>query len=293
MLPATAKIAAASRADYATAAATALLQDDVESRTYELGGPEFSLPQLARTVSEVTGTKMTYRDLPTAEYAAALQRTGLDEAIARFVAALDASIARGDLETKSQDLARLLERPVTSLSEVVRTAYDLFKVRSRTAVIGFIGAGMIGGAVARLAIDAGYNVVLSHSRGPETLSDLVNELGPAPALRRQPRRPPPGTSSSSRSAQSLRAGSSGTARPEGRDRHYKLRSRPRREHRRSRRPHHHHFGARASATARRTRRQSPQHHDVRALGHLAPTAGLPRTVAPCRSPAMTTQRRRR
>jgi predicted dinucleotide-binding enzyme len=37
---------------------------------------------------------------------------------------------------------------------------------------------MIGGTVARLAIDAGYDVVLSNSRGPETLQHLCAELGP-------------------------------------------------------------------------------------------------------------------
>lgn len=44
--------------------------------------------------------------------------------------------------------------------------------------IGLIGAGMIGGTVARLAIAAGYDVVLSNSRGPESLAKLVGELGP-------------------------------------------------------------------------------------------------------------------
>ena len=37
---------------------------------------------------------------------------------------------------------------------------------------------MIGGTLARLAVDAGYQVVLSNSRGPETLQDLAAELGP-------------------------------------------------------------------------------------------------------------------
>lgn len=46
------------------------------------------------------------------------------------------------------------------------------------ATIGFIGSGNIGGTVARLAVAAGYDVVLSNSRGPETLKDLVDELGP-------------------------------------------------------------------------------------------------------------------
>jgi 8-hydroxy-5-deazaflavin:NADPH oxidoreductase len=44
--------------------------------------------------------------------------------------------------------------------------------------IGIIGAGNIGSQVARAAIAAGYDVVLSNSRGPETLTDLVTELGP-------------------------------------------------------------------------------------------------------------------
>jgi 8-hydroxy-5-deazaflavin:NADPH oxidoreductase len=44
--------------------------------------------------------------------------------------------------------------------------------------IGLIGAGHIGSQVARLAVAHGYDVVLSNSRGPETLSTLVAELGP-------------------------------------------------------------------------------------------------------------------
>ncbi|MFC6083934.1 NADPH-dependent F420 reductase [Sphaerisporangium aureirubrum] len=44
--------------------------------------------------------------------------------------------------------------------------------------IALIGSGNIGGTVARLSIAAGYDVVLSNSRGPETLKDLVAELGP-------------------------------------------------------------------------------------------------------------------
>lgn len=44
--------------------------------------------------------------------------------------------------------------------------------------LGIIGAGHIGSQVARAALTAGYEVVISNSRGPETLSDLVAELGP-------------------------------------------------------------------------------------------------------------------
>jgi len=44
--------------------------------------------------------------------------------------------------------------------------------------IGTIGAGHIGGAVAKLAVAAGYDVVVSNSRGPDTLAGLVADLGP-------------------------------------------------------------------------------------------------------------------
>lgn len=44
--------------------------------------------------------------------------------------------------------------------------------------IGIIGAGHIGSQVARAAIAAGYDVVISNSRGPETLTELVADLGP-------------------------------------------------------------------------------------------------------------------
>jgi len=50
--------------------------------------------------------------------------------------------------------------------------------KTEIKTIGLIGSGHIGGTVARLSVAAGYDVVLSNSRGPETLADLVRELGP-------------------------------------------------------------------------------------------------------------------
>ena len=46
------------------------------------------------------------------------------------------------------------------------------------ATIGLIGSGNIGQAIAKQAIAHGHSVVLSNSRGPETLADVVAELGP-------------------------------------------------------------------------------------------------------------------
>ena len=43
--------------------------------------------------------------------------------------------------------------------------------------IGLIGAGHIGSQLARLAVKNGYDVVISNSRGPDSLAALVAELG--------------------------------------------------------------------------------------------------------------------
>ncbi len=46
-------------------------------------------------------------------------------------------------------------------------------------VIGIIGAGEVGSQIARAAVASGYEVVIANSRGPETLKDLTEELGPS------------------------------------------------------------------------------------------------------------------
>ena len=45
--------------------------------------------------------------------------------------------------------------------------------------IGIIGAGEVGTHIARAAIANGYQVVVANSRGPETLKDLIEQLGPS------------------------------------------------------------------------------------------------------------------
>jgi NAD(P)H dehydrogenase (quinone) len=108
-----------------TATAVALLQNEGANRT-----PPFDLPLLTGIISEVTGTKVVYRNLWVNEYADVLQKDGLDQATANFVAALDASITRGDLETSSADLPNLLGRAATGPTEIVRAAYKGLKFTS-------------------------------------------------------------------------------------------------------------------------------------------------------------------
>jgi predicted dinucleotide-binding enzyme len=49
------------------------------------------------------------------------------------------------------------------------------------ATLGIIGSGNIGTAIARLAVVSGVPVVIANSRGPESLTDLIAELGPLAA----------------------------------------------------------------------------------------------------------------
>ena len=54
----------------------------------------------------------------------------------------------------------------------------MLDVAPSMTTLGIIGAGHIGSQVARVAVANGYDVVIANSRGPETLADLVKELGP-------------------------------------------------------------------------------------------------------------------
>jgi NAD(P)H dehydrogenase (quinone) len=118
----TGRIAAATRADYAAAAAAVLTGDPRGSAVHELAGPGFTMAQLAASVTEVTGAPVTYRDLEPAELVSALQAAGLDAGTAAFVTALDESAARGDLDAPDTDLVRLIGRPATSLTDALRAA---------------------------------------------------------------------------------------------------------------------------------------------------------------------------
>lgn len=117
------RVSAATRADYARAAASVLLLEGQAGTVYELGGDvPFTLRELAEEVSSAAGQPVTYRDLPEEQYAEALMVVGLPEAYAAILADSDRGIARGELLVTSGDLSRLIGRPTTSLREAVRAA---------------------------------------------------------------------------------------------------------------------------------------------------------------------------
>jgi NAD(P)H dehydrogenase (quinone) len=114
------RIAAATRADFAEAAAAVLLSG--EPGVYELGGEAFTMTELAAEVARQTGVPVRYRNLPVAEYRAALVAAGLPEGYAGLLAETDVKIAEGELDTDSDDLPRLIGRPATPLADAVAAA---------------------------------------------------------------------------------------------------------------------------------------------------------------------------
>jgi NAD(P)H dehydrogenase (quinone) len=117
------RVSAATRADYAAAAAAVLTADNHENKVYELGGDTaFTLSELAAEISKQTGSEIVYRDLPVEQYAQALIGAGLPEPVARVLADADLGLKRGDLLVESGDLSRLAGRPTTTLAKAVASA---------------------------------------------------------------------------------------------------------------------------------------------------------------------------
>ncbi|MGO4660757.1 SDR family oxidoreductase [Terrabacter sp. 2TAF16] len=121
------RVSAATRADYADAAAVVLAGEDGrghEGAVYELGGDDaFTLGELAQTVGRVAGREVAYRDLSVPDYTAALVAAGLPEGYAGVLADSDRGIAAGALFTDSGDLSRLIGRPTTSLEGALSAGF--------------------------------------------------------------------------------------------------------------------------------------------------------------------------
>jgi len=117
------RVSAASRADYAEAAAVVLTTEGHAGAVYELGGDEaFTLAELATTIATATGKPITYTDLPEDELREALTAAGLPLDVANAVADSDVGLGRGELFTDSGDLSRLIGRPTTPLAHAVADA---------------------------------------------------------------------------------------------------------------------------------------------------------------------------
>ncbi len=117
------KISSATRQDFAEAAVAALRGEGHEGKTYELAGDDaYTLADLAAEISRQTGKDIPYKDLPVADYAAALKGAGVPETLAEMLAAIDVDVSNGALFDDGRQLSALIGRPTTPLSVAVAAA---------------------------------------------------------------------------------------------------------------------------------------------------------------------------
>jgi NAD(P)H dehydrogenase (quinone) len=118
------RIASASRADYAAAAAAVLTASDNQAgRVYELAGDTtFTLSQFAAEVSRQSGKPVVYKNLPEADFKAALVGARLPEGLAALLADSDTGASKGALFDDSHQLSKLIGRPTTPWATTVSAA---------------------------------------------------------------------------------------------------------------------------------------------------------------------------
>jgi NAD(P)H dehydrogenase (quinone) len=114
------RIAAASRADYAAAAAAVLVKDGQAGKVYELAGDTaFTLAEFAAAIAKQSGKPVVYADMPQAVYAAELVKVGLPEGFAALLADSDAAAANGGLFDDGKQLSQLIGRGTTSIGQMI------------------------------------------------------------------------------------------------------------------------------------------------------------------------------
>ncbi|PDO83658.1 SDR family oxidoreductase [Kosakonia pseudosacchari] len=114
------KIASATRADYAAAAARVISEEGHAGKVYELAGDNgWTLTELAALLSKASGKNVVYQNLSEADFAVALKGAGLPEAFANLLADSDAGAAKGGLFDDSKTLSKLIGRPTTSIEKSV------------------------------------------------------------------------------------------------------------------------------------------------------------------------------
>ncbi|WP_393948662.1 SDR family oxidoreductase [Kluyvera intermedia] len=116
------KIASATRADYAAAAARVISEEGHAGKVYELAGDHgWTLSELAAELSKQSGKNVVYQNLSQADFAAALKSVGLPEGLADMLADSDVGASKGGLFDDTHTLSKLIGRPTTSLADSVKS----------------------------------------------------------------------------------------------------------------------------------------------------------------------------
>ncbi|WP_061090803.1 SDR family oxidoreductase [Escherichia marmotae] len=120
------KIASATRADYAEAAARVISEAGHEGKVYELAGDNaWTLTQLAAELTKQSGKPVIYQNMSEADFAAALKSVGLPGGLADMLADSDVDASKGGLFDDSKTLSTLIGRPTTTLAESVNALFNV------------------------------------------------------------------------------------------------------------------------------------------------------------------------
>ena len=115
------KIASATRADYAAAAARVISTDGHAGKVYELAGDSaWTLSELAAELIKQSGKPVVYQNLSETDFASALKGVGLPDVFANLLADSDIGASKGGLFDDSHTLSKLIGRPTTPLAESVK-----------------------------------------------------------------------------------------------------------------------------------------------------------------------------
>ncbi len=118
------KAAFATRENMAEAAAAILATAGHENKEYVLAGDSnYSLHDVAKTLSELTGKQIAYTSPEVTVYTETLAKAGVPHEYAGMFAGFGVAIAQGEFETASTDLATLLQRKPTTLKEYLQSVY--------------------------------------------------------------------------------------------------------------------------------------------------------------------------
>ncbi|EMI1449914.1 TPA: SDR family oxidoreductase [Proteus mirabilis] len=115
------KIASATRADYALAAARVISEEGHIGKVYELAGDEaWTLEQLAKELTKQSGKQVIYNNLSQADFVAALKTAGLPDKLSNMLADSDIGASKGGLFDDSHTLSKLIGRRTTTLAESIK-----------------------------------------------------------------------------------------------------------------------------------------------------------------------------
>lgn len=114
------KVGWATRRDYAEAAAAVLAGEGHKNTVYELSGTPATQAELAAVVGKLLGKEVPVQQVDDAAYADIMAKAGVPEAALPIVVAIQQAIREGALDIASSDFTKLLQRPLTPLSEGVK-----------------------------------------------------------------------------------------------------------------------------------------------------------------------------